>query len=612
MAGSITPTSGSAATSAPFPSAKPVDFEVYLPLRNKVEMERLLEAQQTPGDPEYHKWLTPAEFAARFGPTAQSMKRAQASLQAKGFVVTQTRARSFHVAGDSARFATAFGARLQTLQPATGPGRLVVSSRVVLPTALQQEGAKIVAFNAIRPRRPMSRRLATTRPQNRYGHVGSYWFTDLKQAYDYPSYKPPTARTPALDGAGVRVAVLMSDLLYPGDVAAMFDHEKFTAITGKPAPTVTTVLVDGGGVTNGNGSFEASLDVQQVLGGAPGAPVTLISIPDLSDQSIADGYNYIVNDNSYDAVNSSFGECELEYFSGYNNGVDYTYLLDVLHEIFAQGNLQGITFVASSGDQAGPMCPGPNYAFGVSSTFGKGVSTPADDPNVTAVGGGNLITTTSTSSLTSAYHRESAFADPLKPYDIYSVGRAKVSGGYWGAGGGVGAYFAQPTYQSAVYTRGGKFRTVPDVGMEVGGLGYSGEGCDFSAISCSADDTSVFTAFGVGVGGDFYPTIGTSVSSPEFVGALALYIQRAGVRQGNINPYLYSMGAAQTAAGGQTAPPEQQYFHRAIPGSNGVRYTGYPSHNYNYINGNGTPDVRKLFGLTDYAPAGRPQTATNP
>ena len=53
--------------------------------------------------------------------------------------------------------------------------------------------------------------------------------------------------------------------------------------------------------------------MQQVLGGAPGSNVTLVSIPDLSDQSIMDGYTAIVDANTYDIVNSSFGGCELEY-----------------------------------------------------------------------------------------------------------------------------------------------------------------------------------------------------------------------------------------------------------------------------------------------------------
>jgi subtilase family serine protease len=230
---------------------------------------------------------------------------------------------------------------------------------------------------------------------------------------------------------------------------------------------------------------------------------------------------------------------------------------------------------------------------------------------VTAVGGGNLITTATASSLNSAYVRESAFGDPEAPYDIYGFGQ-NVSGGYWGAGGGVSSIFAKPLYQVLANTGSSHWRTLPDVGMQVGGLGFSGVTCE--ALSCSPDDSSVLTAYGVGLGGGYYYTIGTSVSSPEFVGALALFEQQFGKhhRQGNANYYLYLAGFIQTLAGGVNAPPAFQYFHRNIPGFDGAYNASYPSYNYNYIYGNGSPDVRKLFGLTAYPAAGLPQTPSNP
>ncbi|MEP6504193.1 MAG: S8 family serine peptidase [Betaproteobacteria bacterium] len=404
------------------------------------------------------------------------------------------------------------------------------------------------------------------------------------------------------------VAVLMADLIFPGDVGAAFDHEKFTTLTGKPAPSVTTVLIDGGGVQDGYGSFEASLDVQQVLGGAPGADVTLVSIPDLSDQSIMDGYAYIVDSNKYDIVNSSFGGCELAYTAAYNEGTDYTSLLEMSHEVFLQGNAQGITFVASSGDEGALECPSVDYFYGgTSPTFVAGVSTPAADPAVTAVGGGNLVTSAITGSLSSAYVRESAFADPEVPYDVYGFG-VDVSGGVWAAGGGVSSVFKRPPYQQLARTGSSHYRTVPDVGMQVGG-------CPGLAISCDPDDSAVVTAYGVGIGGGYYGVIGTSVSSPEFAGALALFEQQLGKRShrlGNVNYYLYAMGALQTLVRGQNAPAPLQFYHRGMPGFDGLYNGDFPSYNYNYIYGNGTPDVRKLFGMTNYPAAGLPQTKTNP
>ena len=104
-----------------------------------------------------------------------------------------------------------------------------------------------------------------------------------------------------------------------------------------------------------------------------------------------------------------------------------------------------------------------------------------------------------------------------------------------------------------------------------------------------------------------------SGSAPEFASALALYVEIQGGRVGNVNPYLYQMGGAQSAAGGRSAPAASQFLHTHIEA-----YDGYwsaqqpPGFGYDYIVGYGTPDVRKLFGMTAYPAAGDPQTQSNP
>ena len=603
--------SAPAVTQAASPAAT-VAFSVYLPLRNQPELESLLAELHDQSSSKYQQWLQPSDFLQRFGPSAADLAALRTSLTSHGFTVIQSNAHGLRVQGPVSAVSQTFGVGVQT-RSQNGRTRFMASGELQIPNELAALNARVVGLDALPEHHVHSRatkRLADPIVDNRYTDTGSYWFDDLKQAYDYPAY---SART---DGTGVNVAILMSDLLFPDDLAAAFNHEKFTTITTKPAPTVTTVTVDGGGVVNGYGSFEASLDVQQVLGGAPGANVTLVSIPDLQNQSILDGYTYIVDNNTFDIVNSSFGGCELEYFPADNAGQDFRYVLQALHEVFAQGNAQGITFVASSGDQGGPACPSPDYGYpgATNNTFGPGISSPSDDPDVTAVGGGNLITVAD-GTLNSAYVRESAFADPLYPYDIYNVGQL-VSGGFWGAGGGISSYFKKPLYQFLANTGTFAWRTNPDVGMQVGGEGFSGLAgevpgfCNSPAIRCSPDDSSVLTAYD----GAFYFTIGTSVSSPEFVGSLAIYEQQFGKhhRQGNVNYFLYAQGAIQSLFGGVRAPAEFQFYHRNIPGNDGYWNAGFPSYNYDYIYGNGSPDVRKLFGLKNYPAAGLPQTPSNP
>ena len=584
------------------PAATPVDFEVFLPLHDTSKLRQLLVDQQTPGSASYQKWLTPAEYAARFGPTPAAMARAQAAMKADGLAVSAVHVRSFHVVGTAAQVNRALQTRLNMIKRGAGAERMVAEFTPILPNAARDVGARIASFSGLPLKRTFSVRVAGAIPANRYGPDGPYWYNDLKQAYDYPAYSAMLSNGRRLDGTGVRVAVLMSDLLYPGDVAAFFEHEHFSASTGKADPAVATVLIDGGGTTGGDGSLEASLDVQQVLGGAPGATVTLVSIPDLSDEHILDGYTYIVdNPQLFDAVNSSFGECELYYGAAYNGGHDFTYILGMYDELFQQGAAEGITFVASSGDNGGLECTSTAYAVqGRAGTFIKGVSTPAASAYVTAVGGGNLVTATPPPARSAAYVAENGFGDPLTPNDPNGVG-ALATGGYWGAGGGRSTLVARPSWQVGVNT-GSTFRTVPDVGMQVGGCPSD------AAQPCGPDRSAVVTAYQ----GSFTGVIGTSVASPEFVSALALYIEKQGRKVGDIHAYLYHMGQLQTAAGGPKAPAASQYYRRAIQGFDGFWAASYPSQNYNYIYGNGSPDVRKLFGLTAYPPAGTPQSPSNP
>ncbi len=598
----MTPTTVSAAAAQDL-----VQFGVYLPLRHQADLDALLVQLHDKTSSKYQQWLQPADFMAQFGPRPEDIAAVKNALTARGLTIVSTSAHGVRVSGTAAAVQQAFSTPLLKVTRHSHT-RFQARQPLSIPSELASIELRVTGLDSLPMHHVHARVLGKVPPtagDNRYSATGPYWFDDLKQAYDYPAYSPST------DGSSVSVAVLMSDLIFPDDVAAAFNHEKFTALTGKPAPSVTTVTIDGGGVLNGDGSVEASLDVQQVLGGAPGAKVTLVSIPDLSDDHILDGYQYIIDTNKYDIVNSSFGGCELGYNPAYNDGQDLTYILQQYHDLFQQGNAQGITFVASSGDEAGLECPTPDYLSGsTTATFITSVSTPAADPDVTAVGGGNLVTTSSTTTLTSAYVRESANADPEVPYDIYGLG-ANVSGGYWGAGGGVSTIFKKPLYQILANTGSSKWRTLPDVGMQVGG-------CPFGiSASCDPDDSSVVVAYDVDdtVNGGFFQLIGTSVSSPEFVGALALYEQQLGKkshRMGNANYYLYAAGALQTLFGGTKAPAELQFYHRNNPGYNGVVHDSFPSYNYNYVYGNGSPDVRKLFGLTGYKAAGVPQTATNP
>jgi subtilase family serine protease len=71
------------------------------------------------------------------------------------------------------------------------------------------------------------------------------------------------------------------------------------------------IPVDGYPGINADGG-ETALDVEMSSGLAPAADVDLYLIADLSDPSVEDGYNLILNQHAVQVVSSSFGDCELD------------------------------------------------------------------------------------------------------------------------------------------------------------------------------------------------------------------------------------------------------------------------------------------------------------
>jgi subtilase family serine protease len=573
-------------------TAQAARVTITLPLRNTAELESLLRVQADPTSPQYRRFLSVAQFRANFAPSAASFGRVIADLRSKGLRIDGVATKSIHASGPVRTVAAAFGTTIGARRFAQdGRVRLVAVTPLRVDATLKAAGATVTGLDARPPRSTYS--VKTKLPTNRYSNVGPYWFTDLKQAYQYPAYQ-------VADGKGATIGIVISNDVLDSDLAAAFDHEKYTAVSGKPVPKITRRLVDGGSPFDVNDSFESSLDVQTSLGSAPGAHLLFYNLPDLSDQSVQDGYEAVVEDDAADVISSSFGLCELYYLPAYNDGEDFTSIVTAERETFMQGNAQGQTFVASSGDNAGLPCASLNYFNGIASTYVAGVSDPASDPNVTAVGGTNLVTTAPPATLpsnaptplTSRYVRESEFADPLLASDPYGIGVA-LSGGYFGSGSGASAIWPKPFNQYLVAT-GAKTRAVPDISMQMGG-------CPVGAASCGPDDSA-----GIVVdGGTAYGVVGTSISSPEFAGLLAVEIGQYGRRLGNVNPVLYGEALVNQAL---PAP----FFHDQIAGYNGVVTVSSAPRAYNQILGVGTPIAQNFLGLSFAARAGTPQTATNP
>jgi subtilase family serine protease len=568
----------------PVAAAEAVQFEVFFPSRDPAGLQTLLQNQQTPGSADYQRWLTPEQFTGRFGADPAVLARAGAILVQAGFKVVATHAQGIRVAGTAGTVKALFGATLGNAAAAAhGRDSLVAHGGITLPVELRSLGAMIVAFGETR-KQTYAKRVDHAVPLNRNSATGGYWFSDLKQAYDAPSYQ-------SLAGTGRSIAILMSSDVLDSDMEQYFGHENLAE------PTLIHIAVNGGAEfdTSSDGSFEATLDVQQSGGMAPLATILLYNVPALDDPDLLDGLQQINADNMADVVSMSFGECEYFFTAAYNGGVDMTSIVTAYEQQFQQGNAQGITFVASSGDNGALQCPSLTKPV-----FIAGASHPATSPSVTAVGGTNLVTKFTKGSQDSTYVAENANGDPLVADPAF--GGTPLTGGYWGSGGGTSLFFAKPSWQTIT----AKARATPDLSLHMGG-------CPGTAIQpCGPQRSYDIEIFGGQVAG----VIGTSASAPDFAGAVALLDQFTGVRHGNLGPMIYSLASAQGATSNLST------YRRTIPGFNGLYYSGQPVAipgiglpqipDYNMVIGTGTVDIRQFIGAAKLPAAGVPGTLSNP
>ncbi|MBV8374927.1 MAG: S8/S53 family peptidase [Candidatus Eremiobacteraeota bacterium] len=552
---------------------------VHLPLRNSAQLDRLIQEQSSKDSPMFHHFLTVAQFRAAYGPRLTDLQRTAQLLEAEGFKTTIT---SQGVIADApaATVERVFRIHLRRTKSALlrGPGSLLADRAPMIPRGLASVGAQVAALAPIRPMQPQIAMVSKTplARQNRFGpNKPFYWFDDLKQAYTYPSYT-------IANGAGRTTALVAASDFQDSDLAMYLSSELLAP------PTIVRRIVDGKtqpfSFSDGY-SIEVSLDVQQQAGSAPGARIVVYEAPDGSTASFIDMFTTIDEDNVADVVGNSFGLCELLYLPSYNNGQNFTYLLQIFHDLFRQGNAQGITFVEGSGDNGaqGGQCTdttGKNAVFGVVAF--------ADDPNVTGVGGTNLQTSSIPGSLQSTYVSENA------NFDTFINGFGFAKGAIWGSGGGKSVIWPRPLYQYFVNT-GAFTRAVPDVSMMMGG-------CPLGAASpCGLNPLPSRSAFVTVLAGVPFALIGTSGSNQEFAGLQAVQDQALGGRAGNANYLIYGLAALSSFG-------FFQVFHNNIPGNN-----GYPSHQgYNFVVGNGTP-YGSRYALMPFVPvAGNPQTPSNP
>jgi Pro-kumamolisin, activation domain len=86
--------------------------------RQEADLQALIQAQQNPSSPQYHQWLTPDEFAARFGMADADLEKVRGWLERQGFVVDSiNRSRNaIHFSGTVAQIEHAFSTEMHYYQ----------------------------------------------------------------------------------------------------------------------------------------------------------------------------------------------------------------------------------------------------------------------------------------------------------------------------------------------------------------------------------------------------------------------------------------------------------------------------------------------------------------
>ena len=315
------------------------------------------------------------------------------------------------------------------------------------------------------------------------------------------------------------------------------DFDTNNAYWGLPAQTIQVIAPFGVAPTTPANAFgwkgETTLDVNTAHYIAPAAKIVLVVAKSNNDADILAATKYVSDHNLGDVVSQSFGEAE--------QCMDPS-LLKAQNKVFKQMTRQGITLLASSGDAgaAQPSCDG--------SSLIKAASTPASDPNVTGVGGTDLVATPPTGTLpTSTAAAPSFEVTPGGQYVSESVWNEGIG---LAGGGGYSVVYDRPDYQShAVRSQA---RGVPDIAYSAS-LGHS----ILVIMTCTAAEADSCG----GVGTFVFGFGGTSAGSPQWAGLVALADQLGHGRIGLMNPTLYQLGTSRFASA---------VFHDVTTGDNSV------------------------------------------
>jgi subtilase family serine protease len=364
-------------------------------------LNQLLTQQQDRKSSNYHKWLTPQQYADRFGLSQNDLNKVTAWLTSQGFQIASVGGgrNSVIFGGTAAQVQAAFGTEIHNYR-INGEEHFANSTPLMMPSALGGIVRSVIGLHDFRPQ-PASggRRFTGMRNGHPDYYDANFLFPnflapgDIATIYDVtPLYNS----TPSIDGTGQKLAIVGQTDIYLADINDFrggfglsliptsglgFCHTDSTGIVISPCSTTIfdyVLLGTDPGFPFPGDLGESDLDIEWTGAVAHNAQIVFINAETAG--GVNDALVAAIAPPSgpplAPVVSMSYGACEAQ-------------ALDV-ETILQQGNAEGVTIVNSSGDAGSATCDRnpPNNSQPFSPAVnGLAVSYPASSPEVTGVGG---------------------------------------------------------------------------------------------------------------------------------------------------------------------------------------------------------------------------------
>jgi subtilase family serine protease len=526
-------------------------------------LRQLLDDQQSKSSPNFHRWLTPEEFGAQFGPADSDLLAVTQWLASQGF--TDINVGPGHgvieFSGNAAQVRNAFHTEIHQFRVGV-EDHLANISDPQIPAALAPAVAGIVSLHNF-PRKSHSRYLGAAHRERNGSKLqplftfpyGNGNFYALGPGDFSKIYNAQPLISAGIDGTGQTIAVVGETQINPQDVS------DFRSVFGLPDNFSSSNIVLNGmdpGITSQGEESESDLDVQWSGGVAPGATVKFVLSASTSASAGIDLSSlYIVENNLADVMSVSYGACEADLGSVENA---------FYNQLWEQAAAQGITVAVSSGDGGSAGCD--DFNDQAVATRGIAVSGLAGTPFNVSVGGTdfnqinvwanywNTVNDTVTGSSANGYIPETPWNENCAQLGPTGCGASAPQGSVnivAGSGGPSGIY-GKPKWQMGVLgVPNDNHRDQPDISL-FASSGFTGS----AYIVCQSDRTGVpcnLNSYGY----TFHLSGGTSASAPAFAGIMALVNQYQAAhggspRQGNPNYVLYALAKKSGASCASTSP----------------------------------------------------------